>query len=40
MFQSTKPKIHIDFSEMTNLLGAIIAKFVTLKLQFVYNNDV
>ena len=35
-----KPKIHIDFSEMTHLLRAIIAKFVISKLQYVYNNDV
>ena len=35
-----KPKIHIDFSEMTNLLRAIIAKLVTSKLQYVYNNYV
>ena len=34
-----KPKIHLDFSEMTKLLRAIIAMFVTSKLQYV-NNDV
>ena len=38
MFQSVKPKIYIDFSEITKLLRAIIAKFVISKLLYVNNN--
>ena len=37
-FQSIRPKIHLNFSEMTNLLRTIMAKFVKSKLLYVNNN--